>query len=124
MTKELIIMILLEFTPEKKIEYTIIRDYYVDRKDLKGIVFVLQNEESKEVFTRILPENQINNAYIWEEIKKEDCKFMSSGIEKAGGDSQRLIVEYGTMKAEKRNITGKKKEVKFAAKRYRYVLNN
>lgn len=115
-------MILLEFNTNKKQEYTILRDYYIERKDLKGIVFVLQNEESKEVFTRILPEHQMSNAFVWEEIKQPDCKFMASGIEKTNGEVQKLVVEHGIMKAEKRNAMGQKKEVTLAAKRFRYLL--
>ena len=116
-------MILLEFIPEKKQEYIILRDYMIERKDIKGILFVLHNPENKEVFTRILAESQISNAYVWEDVKQKDFKFLSSGIERTSGEVQKLVVEYGIMKTEKRNAVGQKKEVEYPARRYRFLVN-
>jgi hypothetical protein len=115
-------MILLEFVAEKRQEYTILRDYYVDRKDFKGIVFVVRNEENKEIFTRLLPESKINNEFRWDDVKQPEFRFETSGIERAEGGAQRLVIEYGTMKAEKRNAMGQKKPAEYTAKRICYLL--
>lgn len=111
-------MNILGFEVEHNQTYTILRDYYIQTKAYKGIMFVLLNEESGEVFHRILPMDEANNMYLWEKLKKGEIKYQTSGMESGNGRS-RLIVETGILVLE----TGiSKKEKRVPAKKFRYQL--
>lgn len=110
---------ILGFEVEHTHEFTVLRDYYMYNKNFQGVVFVLRDEESSEVFSRFLPQSEMNNVYKWTKAKKEDkeVKRVTYGIEE--GEESKLIIETGYLRVKGRFS---KKEKKIPAKKYRYTL--
>jgi hypothetical protein len=114
-------MKLLNFQVRFEKEYTILRDYYIDNRNVKGILFVLQDAESKQVHSEFLEVTEVNDTYVWHKLKKKEVKYFAAGIE-ASKEGSKLIVETGIINGEKRNMVGIKKPAELSAKRYRYLL--
>jgi hypothetical protein len=108
----------LGFTENHVQEYIILRDYYIQTKDYSGILFILENPNSGEVFKRILPEEDANNIIEWKKLKKGEFKFESSIVERATRGNK-MLVKTGLLKIE---AGFPKKEVEVPAKMFVYQL--
>lgn len=112
---------IIKFKTRLKKEHPIIREYYVSNNQIQGIYFIMKNNSKKEIFTKFLEKDKINNQFIWRRtgnIFKQT--FQSVGIEM--GDENKLLIERGELIITKKNIFGQTKTKKHKAERSIFII--
>lgn len=110
------------FTPLTKIEFTVIRDYYVSNDHVQGIYFLLYDESTKELSTIFLKREDITNEVIWKKKGFFKKDLYSLVVEKGRGKENKVIIEQGSLNIRKKTAFGDIVDKKKPAERTIFYL--